>query len=526
MSQRKYFFLPPLLCLNELNVVLTGERSTSKLTANACLLYTLLCQDLIRLRLAGDPDGYTQVHSNTLQTIFDDNYAKVIKLLLASSLLEVLQVDPLTGEYHPDGYYSKTDKTARAYRIPAHLRTADQLFKHSPINAAHAKPNPVLAKKIDRLNRVTTDPTVLADYHRQLVMANMRQLVLVDNAETRALIAGWAARKNVVYDEALSSALIAKFNDSPIGEPSVDAFAGRVQGKVVTLIKLLRAQQRYRDELSSALVEFDLVASQPWFLSIVSPALIKKFVPECADAIPFFKAAAKEEDVVRFRKLCGNAEPGQGIYDELAKQWNARYQDTFTRDQAKAICYRAFFSDYERKEKTNIAQRERSVTYWSKRVAKAQRAADVATLLGIASDVKVTATVLNEQKTKLKRAVSKLFTQKCYELFKDKFPGMYELFRQIKTLRWDFPRGQKPGETKTKYYANNALLAQRLEANIVFGVVVKALADAKITKVHTIHDAFVVREQDAPKARKVILKAFKSIGLRPNLKQLLPNGKA
>lgn len=90
------------------------------------------------------------------------------------------------------------------------------------------------------------------------------------------------------------------------------------------------------------------------------------------------------------------------------------------------------------------------------------------------------------------------------------------MFRQIKTLRWNFPRGQQPGETKTKYYANNALLAQRLEANIVFGVVIKALADAKITRIHTIHDACAVREQDAPKARKVIIKAFKSIGLNPN----------
>ena len=518
MSQRKCFFLPPLLCLNELNVVLTAVGGTSKLTANACLLYTLLCHDLPRLRMAGDLNGYTQVHSSTLQTIFDDQYKQVIRRLLDAGLLEVNQIDPLTGEYHPDGYYSKTAKTARAYRIPARLRTADRLFKHSPITAANAKPNPVLAKKLDRLNRVTTDPTVLADYHRQLVMANMRQLVLVDNAETRFLIADWAARKNVVYDEALGSALIAKFNDSPLGEPSVDEFAGRVQGEVITIIKRLRAQQRYRDALKSTLVEFDIVASQPWFLSIVSPTLIKKFVPECADAIPFFKAAAKEEDVVRFRKLCGNAKPEQGIYDELAKQWNARYQDTFTRDQAKAICYRAFFSDYERKDKTNVAQRERSVKYWTKCVAKAQRAADVATLLGIDSDVKATIIALNEQKTKLKRAVSKLFTQKCYELFKDEFPGMCELFRQIKTLRWDFPRGQKPGETKTKYYANNALLAQRLEANIVFGVVVRALADANITKVHTIHDAFVVRKQDAPKARKVILKAFKSIGLRPNLK--------
>ena len=492
--------------------MLTGTSGTSKLTENACLLYTILCQNLICLRLRGTPDGYTQVHSSTMRTLFDGSYQKVITLLLDNGFLEVDQADSLTGEYHEAGYYSKTAKTARAYRIPARLRTADQLFRRVPVNET----NSVLSSKLNRLNNVTTDPAKLADFYRQLVMANMKKLVLLDNDETRATIAALATKKGIVYDDALGEAVIAKFNDSPINEPTICDFAGRVHGKITTHVKTMRSQQRYEDDLDSALVEIDLVASQPWFLSIVSPVLIKKFVPECADAIPFFKAAAQEPDVVRFRQLCANAKPGAGIYDELARAWNRTYQDTFTRDQAKAICYRAFFSDYVAKGKTSIAERERKLRYWTKRATKAQRAADVALLLDELDKAPQRAAVAAQ--VQRQRAESKLFTQKCFELFKAEFPGMWELFRQIKTLKWDFERGQKEGETKTKYYANNALLAQRLEANIVFGVVVKALADAKIMRVHTIHDAFVVRAQDEAKARKVIKRAFKSIGLSPNLK--------
>jgi len=516
MSQRKYYFLPPLLNINELNTVLTGTPGTSKLTDNACLLYTVLCQDLVRLRLAGDPDGYTQIHSDTLQTIFDDNYAKVMNLLLGANLLEVFQADPLTSEYHERGYYSKTAKIARSYRIPARLRSPDKLFCRALINAPKGKRKTVIFNKLDRLNNVTTAPAKLADNYRQLVMANMKKLVLVDNPETRAIIAALSEKKGIQYDDALGDAVIAKFNDSLLGEPTICHFAGRLHGKILTIVKALRAILRYEDYLDSAFVEIDLVASQPWFLSIVSPALIKKFVPECADAIPFFKAAAAEDDVILFKKLCGDARLGKGIYDELARLWNATYQDTFSRDQAKAICYRAFFSDYERKEKSSIAERERKLRYWTKRAAKAQRTADVELLLG--NPGKIVQAKAKKAQAQLKLAHSKLFTQKCYELFRDKFPGMWKLFQQIKTLCWDFERGQKPGENKIKYYANNALLAQRLEANIVFGVVVKALVDAKITHLHTIHDAFVVRVQDEAKARKVIKRAFKSIGLSPNFK--------
>jgi len=117
---------------------------------------------------------------------------------------------------------------------------------------------------------------------------------------------------------------------------------------------------------------------------------------------------------------------------------------------------------------------------------------------------------------RVKLAESLLFSHRCIAMFKAKFRGVYDLLVEIKKLKWDFERGTKT--RYTKYYANPALLAQRIEASIVYTVVVKALVDAGITRVVTIHDSFCVREQDAAKAKKIIQRAFAQLNLKPNLK--------
>jgi len=258
-----------------------------------------------------------------------------------------------------------------------------------------------------------------------------------------------------------------------------------------------------------------LVASQPWFLSVISPQLIRKFVPECGAAIPLFRQAARSADSVRFREKCADPCPDTGIYGYLRDAYNHRYGENFTRQEAKAICYTAFFSDYTRKEKTSVAKCTRSVHLWEHRLTRAL--ACHGKLPGPGAHGSTLSYSPTEAATRLKQARAKLFTQKSYELFRDLFPDLHSLFAALKQLPWDFERGQRQGK-KTKHYANNALLAQRLESAIVYGVVIKALAAANITDVLTIHDAFVVRKQDEVKARKVIRKAFGSLRLKPNLK--------
>ena len=512
-SRRKNFFLPPRLDLIELQLLFGESNRQKAIVDNVCLLYTLLCQDLVSQHLLNYQNGYTQLHSMWLETIFGNDYKQVIDLLLSQDYLEINQFSP-TGEYYPEGYYSKTLKCAKAYRIPGHLRAKDKLF----VRVALPKQCRVLCSKIDRLNHVSNDPAVATDHCRQLVLEKVDNLVLLDNDDTRFIIKSLLLSKGRPYDEALAAAIIEQFNFGPVHHPSVCAFGGRLHSRLTKIYKQLRPQLRFENYLQDAMVEIDLVASQPWFLSVVSPRLIKQFVPECQEAIPFFKDVAHKEDVLLFRAKCANPDKNQGIYDHLRDLYNAKYGESFTRDQAKAICYRAFFCDYSRKEKTSVSQCARVVEQWEQRVAThldQDLEQGELTLPPLAQAS--LASIRKDEAAMLKKAKNKLFTQKCYEIFRDNFPGMHQLFTNIKQLHWDFERGQREGKV-TKQYANNALLAQRLESGVVFGVVVRALMEANLTNTVTIHDAFLVRKCDEAKARKVIKKAFNSVGLKPNFK--------
>lgn len=512
MSIRKCYFLPPHLSINTLASVLTGVAGSSSLTHKACLLYTLLCQDLIRLRLRREPAGYTQLHRDDLFTLFNNQYRQVVDLLLANDLLQVNEVDGLTGQMWQKEAYSKVEGVARAYRIPAHLRAPDKLFARVPI-----MPDKIIMNTLDRLNHVTRDPTQIADFYRHAVRQNVSKLVLLDDTKTRSLVETRFERLGLPYSDYMAEAIIARFNESAVLRAKICEFAGRLHPDKLREPKALRGQMRFEDCLDEPLVEIDLVSSQPWFLSIVTPQLIKRFAPECQDAIPFFKEVEGYADVVAFREKCGNAAPERGIYDHLAILWNKNYGENFTRDQAKAICYRAFFSDYAAKEQTTVAQRQKAVIFYQTRLVSAQRKHGIQVVLGTKEEQAVAVAALKKAELRFKKAESKLFTQKCYELFREEFPGMHKLFTNIKRLKWDFPRGQQPGE-QVKYYANNALLAQRIESNVVFGVVVRALLEAGVSYCFTIHDAFVVRQRDEARARKIIKKAFASVGLKPNLK--------
>ncbi|WBO86401.1 hypothetical protein [Hymenobacter yonginensis] len=512
--------MPPNLSIDHLNYSLVGcNKPIAKVTHYVAILYTVLCQDLIRLKLANNPDGYTQIHSLKLESIFGNRYKLVIDLLINAELLEVNQVSP-EGVFKEYGFYSKTAKTAKSYRIPKRLLSNDKLFVKKHIESVDKKTSKVVYTKIGALNRINYKNSVIDEY-RQLVIDNMDKLMLVDDAVTREIIKNDCERRGDIYSEALASAIIDRFNYSPVLEPTVCLFAGRLHGLITTIIKNLRKRVRFDGEPEEELAELDIVSSQPWFLSIVNAYLIKRFVPECHEAISFFQQVEYEDDVIKFRQLCAdekhNTADRYGIYEYLADAYNKRYNASFTRDQAKRICYRAFFSDYEKKEKLSLAKCERSVVRHQKELTRIKNKCETLLVNGqqCESNNAVEAVAVAEQK--LKRVETRLFTQQCFEMFKTEFPNLYKLFRNIKQLKWDFPRGADKSK-KIKYYANNALLAQRLEANVVYGVVIKALKANGITQVVTIHDSFMVLRREEQEAKKIILKAFADLGLKPIFK--------
>ena len=266
--------------------------------------------------------------------------------------------------------------------------------------------------------------------------------------------------------------------------------------------------------MESKWAELDIGASQPWFLSIITAALIKKFVPECADAIPTFEKYDQHHDMLRFRKLC--AKPKHGIYEAFRDAYNKLYRANFTRQDAKRICFRAFYSNYEKHEKLTLDYCKERVTLAYQALGAAEENRDFVRSFGYRDQYNDAEQLVKAANKRVKLAESLLFSHRCIAMFKAKFRGVYDLLAEIKKLKWDFERGTKT--RYTKYYANPALLAQRIEASIVYTVVVKALVDAGITRVVTIHDSFCVREQDAAKAKKIIQRAFAQLNLKPNLK--------
>jgi hypothetical protein len=452
-------------------------------------------------------DGYTQIHSGTLRKLFGAQYTEVINKLLTANLLEKNLYSP-DGDIRPNGYFSEKNKDAKSYRIPNHLRSGDKLFTRIKIN----QNNKLVVKKLHRINNVAGDMEVQSEYYRNLIIASMDKLVLLDNNETHKIIEDHYLKRGVPYSPDLATAIIDQFNHSPFQRVAICPFGGRLHAILMRTIKSLRPQVRHEDYLDIPFVEIDIVASQPWFLSIVSPNLIRRFAPECSDAIPYFEEVEKEKDVIKFRKLC--ARKPNGIYEHLRDKYNAKYGENFTRNKAKSICFRAFFSDYSRKEKLTVAKCERSLKRYEKQLSKANAHRDTS-LSNDDYEVQMAAEqALTSATKRVNRATKRLFTQKCYELFKEEFENMHRLFWNIKKLKWDFERGCKNGETP-KYYANNALLAQRLESGIVYTVVAKALFDNNITRIATIHDSFMVPVNQEAKARKVIKKAFDDLGLKP-----------
>jgi len=114
------------------------------------------------------------------------------------------------------------------------------------------------------------------------------------------------------------------------------------------------------------------------------------------------------------------------------------------------------------------------------------------------------------------RTKRKLTEKKFYQMFKEVFPSVYSLFKAIKSLSWDETINKK-GERKQ--YANNCLLAQRLESSIIYDVIADSLIHSYgLTEIVTVHDCFIVKETDAVCIKNIVLDEFCNLGLNPVVK--------
>ncbi|GAB2781177.1 hypothetical protein HNQ93_001259 [Hymenobacter luteus] len=444
-------------------------------------LYTYLYTEkltLLREKQDEDPDfpGYVQISRSIQRSFLGDDYSEVMKLLLDNDFLTMLRHNR-EGEYFQDGFYFKGDYTGRckSFKIPEHLQGTEKLYK---VLREH-----VGQRELLKLNTVSPERQAYEERYRQIIAQNMKNVILLDTPESRQKIEDILAAQN---KRVTPQDFITLFNTTPIKENPICEFGHRVHSNIVNTHKVVRPWYRFRGDEDSPLVEIDLVNSQPAILASITPKLIMKFAPECTEAAPLYAKVANDTNYQHYQELCATGDIYEQLRDRFNETYGSKLLTSLTRNDAKGVYYRGAYSDYEVMERYDLAEAEMEV---------------------------LTLILQGAPQAEIDKKEGYLFTLRSYLLFKDMFPSVHELFRKIKLFDW---KGINPGNK----HSNNCLLAQRIESGIIYTRVVKALIDAGIerTKIITLHDALMVREQDEKKARTIFAKELKKLHLNIKLK--------
>jgi len=262
------------------------------------------------------------------------------------------------------------------------------------------------------------------------------------------------------------------FNSSPIKSIGVDAFGNRLHSVITNMAKIIRKCLRYQSSPAVRTIEIDIVNSQPFFLSAVTSELIAKYVPVASEAIPIFCKYENDNNFIKFKNYCRDGR----IYEYLQAAYELDYGSVCKgtkeeqRDFTKTLTYSALFGDYELKDNTVLA--------------------------GI-------------------KEIDAIKKQQFYLVFKEQFKAVYNLFKEVKALQWSFTVNNK-GERKQ--YANNCLLAQRLESGVMYNQIISACVGSGYEEITTVHDCLLVREDEYSEIKEIAEKAFNEINLSPKFK--------
>jgi len=476
-------YLPAGLNQNELSTILTGAPGNYSASKKVCLLYSYLISRGFNQEKATDfGANWTQVNSKVLRVIFGGSYNKWVNLLLKSKYLERLNEDPKTGKVSTRGFYrtpqNRDGGQSKQYRIPAWLLSNKGGLNFTISNQSLGKTE---LKKLHALR--APKRSYARDQYRQHIEKMMQELILVDTPDSRRAIANLQLQKAL---QGTPEQFLEVFNHGAMNEVLVDEFGWRVHSKITNTSKHLRPFLRFANDQLSALVEIDFATSQPSILASLTPDLIRQFAPDCAEAIPLLEALQNEPSFQKFQHYCLE----EDIYAYLASRWNATYpEEPLTRTQAKNIFFRAAYSNYQylgRLDVIKLNAKARSFAASGSLSAAMQEAAS--------------------RNAKSLRAV------RSYHLFKSEFVAVHDFFAALKQLEWSSFNPSKRG-----CHTNNCLLAQRIESGLIYECLVKAVMEAGISQVVTIHDSLLVREADEPRVRAIIECELASLGVRLRL---------
>lgn len=511
MKKIKNYFIPSGITDEYVTQTLMKKHGFDDLKCHKlCSYYTYILKNISNREMA--IDEYLPIHHDIQEKFFGNRRIDKDYLLdefMDLGLIERLDYNPHTWEYCPNGYYNYSGdehpNQSLAYRIPKALFQSGQLYRFMPVGTSKQYK---YEKQLNTMNY--TNLSSANDYYRKKVAEVLNEMYLLDCKEVRELlsekykeVAGDVGGiSSIEIDEWIGLKIASYFN--PFSDSLVDAFGHRLHHSIVRLKKDFRSYLRHPHYPDEEYVIIDIVNSQPWFYANISSKLIDLFAPECADAKSIIRKYKKHPDFKRFKKI---ADDGL-MYETLCKLWEEKYGEPILkrgdetkeeylyklRKAAKPITFVAFYSNYliDENSISSIKDYEHMLL-------------DMSLEEGV-------------EEKEIKEKMEVLLCKKAIQLFREEFNGVYQMFKEIKQLDWKHLLPQNK-DKKRRYsrYKNTALLVQRLESGVIFSQVVQDLHIANITKVITFHDAVAVPASQAEKAKKVVKKAFKKLGLNPKL---------
>ncbi|WP_210517118.1 hypothetical protein [Hymenobacter terricola] len=468
-KQTTTLFYPASFKLNELRDKVTSKYASTVKEINYFFFFNLLLEEYFTL--SSKPGQYIQVHSDIIRCIFRDEYKQILKDLADTEYIQIY-----------DGH-SDVLGICISYRI--HPKRIDL---SAPFAFVEEEYNKYFARKLNTLKtlnlgeRKSRRPTAkqeianaVANYESVIntgylhVMEQTQNLMLVPDADALAYVVKEYARLgNCNPPETYFN----YFNNSPLKRVGIDKFGNRLQSVVTNMAKVIRRCLRFKTSPLIRNREIDIVNSQPFYLSSVTGDLIRQFVPDASEAIPVYERYENDSNFLEFKEL---AREGT-IYERLQADYEKQYgaicdgDDKEKRDFTKKLTMSALFGDYDLKDSTVIEE------------------------------------LTNELVIK---------KMQFFLIFKEQFQSIYELFKEIKSFRWNCTVNR---DGERKQYANNCLVAQRLESGVMFKHIVQAVIDHDITEVITIHDCLLVREDQYDIVKAISDSEFQNLNLNPKFK--------
>ncbi|GAB3572940.1 hypothetical protein GCM10027345_04940 [Hymenobacter daeguensis] len=343
-----------------------------------------------------------------------------------------------------------------------------------PVLVFNSEYDTVLHNKLERIGTLNLtkpadkdNPTPL-DEGRQHIIAMTHQLLLKPDAAATAYVqAQYDATGNVNSP----AAYFHHWNTNPMRGCCMDKFGRRMHSDITNMVKVLRRCLRFKSAPDVPTVERDIVNAQPFFLSVIDANLINQFAPECASAVPVYVKYRAKPDYIEFAELCTAGQIYESFIERYYKRYNERYgtNDEDARDITKGLVYWMFFGDYK------------------------------LILKGLETDSRTELTHIKKQ---------------FFRMFTVEFESVYRLFTELKSLYWSMTVNKRG---IYKQYANNCLLAQRIESAIMYERVIPDLLSYDITDVLTVHDCVIVKETDAAAVTAVMMQSFEEMNLKPRI---------